>query len=182
MQTIRIAGPMLAADLGVKVYDAQLAKRVSFIERPPGAPPPELFRCHLRWQSPVELIIGCADTIKIGRVREREPLPTVNALGGGPMGVAGAAMPPAGPVQKYMEIVTLIQTDFYIGGLAGVQLRVEKGVIQHDLLVLAYVCEPRMRTNTARAATLQMERSGRRCVSHDRMTSGLCGRAVARRL
>ena len=44
---------------------------------------------------------------------------------------------------RYMEIVTLVQTDFYICGLGGVVLRVDEGgVAQRDLLLLAYVCEP----------------------------------------
>ena len=42
-----------------------------------------------------------------------------------------------------MEIVTLVQTDFYICGLGGVVLRVDEGGVAHrDLLLLAYVCEP----------------------------------------
>ena len=67
IQALRICGPMLAwaNDLGVKVYDAQHAKRVSYIERTPGSPPPHLFKCHLRWESQTELIIGWVDTIKI---------------------------------------------------------------------------------------------------------------------
>lgn len=163
IQTIRIAGHMLAwaNDHGVKVYDAQHAKRVSYIARTPGSPPPRLFRCHLRWESPSELIIGCADTIKIGRIREREPAPgVVSSAGvaptsvGGPMGGAlsafhgacagvGAGGDGSGSGGgMYMEIVTMIQTDFYICGLAGVRLRVESGVPKHDVLCLAYVCEP----------------------------------------
>ena len=62
VQAIAMSGPMLAwaNDQGVKVYDAQHAKRVSYIERTPGAPPPAFFRCHLRWESRIELIIGWA--------------------------------------------------------------------------------------------------------------------------
>ena len=62
VQSIAIAGPMLAwaNDLGVKVYDAQHGKRVSYVERAPGSPPPRLFRTHLKWESSTELIIGCA--------------------------------------------------------------------------------------------------------------------------
>ena len=57
-----------ANDLGVKVYDAQHNKRVSYVDRPPGSPAPEAFRCHLRWESETELLIGWADSIKIGRL------------------------------------------------------------------------------------------------------------------
>ena len=56
-----------ANDLGVKVYDAQHNKRVSFVDRPPGSPAAEAFRCHLRWETETELLIGWADSIKIGR-------------------------------------------------------------------------------------------------------------------
>ena len=154
VQTIRMAGHMLAwaNDLGVKVYDAQHAKRVSYIERTPGSPPAHIFKCHLRWESPVELIIGCADIIKIGRVRERDPPPSgIPHAGTTPMGVGAAFAGHSGGADAsaagmggtiYMEITTLIQTDFYICGLAGVQLRVDRGAPQHDILVLAYVCEP----------------------------------------
>ena len=142
VQAISIAGPMLAwaNDLGVKVYDAQHAKRISYIERTPGSPDPALFRCHLRWESPTELVIGWADTIKIGRVRERE---REHACCGGcataPAGVAAGGG--AGGSGLYMEIVTLIQTDFYICGLAGAVVRTVDGAPQRDLLLLAYVCE-----------------------------------------
>ena len=143
VQAIAMAGPMLAwaNDLGVKVYDAQHAKRVSYIERTPGAPPPQLFKCHMRWESRSELLIGWADTIKIGRVREREaPLggSCAAAAGGAPMGGVGAG----GGGGLYMEVVTLIQTDFYIAGLGGVAMRTARGATQSDLLVLAYMCEP----------------------------------------
>jgi WD40 repeat protein len=53
--------------LGVKVYDAQYNKRVSFVDRPSGSPAAEAFRCHLRWETETELLIGWADSIKIGR-------------------------------------------------------------------------------------------------------------------
>jgi WD40 repeat protein len=56
-----------ANDLGVKVYDAQYNKRVSFVDRPSGSPAAEAFRCHLRWETETELLIGWADSIKIGR-------------------------------------------------------------------------------------------------------------------
>ena len=56
-----------ANDLGVKVYDAQHNKRVSYVDRPPGSPAAEAFRCHLRWETEAELLIGWADSIKIGR-------------------------------------------------------------------------------------------------------------------
>ena len=89
-----------ANDLGVKVYDAQHNKRVSYVDRPPGSPPAEAFRAHLRWESEHELLIGWADSIKIGRVRTR--------AAGADADIADGAT--ARPMRsKYMEIVTLIQ-------------------------------------------------------------------------
>ena len=117
VQTIACCGPMLAwaNELGVKVYDAQHAKRVSYVERPSGAPGSSAFRCHLRWESSSDLLIGWVDVIKIGRIRSRDAALSLVAAGG----VAAAAAAGA----KYMEIVTLIQTDFYICGLGGARLR-----------------------------------------------------------
>jgi WD40 repeat protein len=88
---IACAGQMLAwaNDLGVKVYDAQHGKRVSYVERAAGSPPAQAFKPHLRWESGSELVIGWADSIKIGRVRLRD------AGGGGAgspaVGVGGPA-------------------------------------------------------------------------------------------
>jgi hypothetical protein len=91
--------------------------------------------------------IACrwADTIKIGRVRERVlqlgGSSCAGAAGGAPLGGVGAGS--TASVATYMEIIALIQTDFYICGLAGVTIRYELGRgLQSDLLVLAYVCEP----------------------------------------
>ena len=218
-----------ANDLGVKVYDAQHNKRVSFVDRPPGSPAAEAFRCHLRWETETELLIGWADSIKIGRrawaphahrMRTAYPLhahrmrtacplhvhrPHVHGMCVHACCVRAARAPhllcvhrtcsactapalrashllcvrparaprtrvpsdavDAGRVRtraveseadgarrpaavaasgsRYMEIVTLVQTDFYICGLGGVVLRVDdNGVAHRDLLLLAYVCEP----------------------------------------
>ena len=92
-------------------------------------------------------LIACrwADTIKIGRVRERVlqlgGSSCAGAAGGAPLGGVGAGG--GASVATYIEIIALIQTDFYICGLAGVTIRYELGRgLQTDLLVLAYVCEP----------------------------------------
>jgi len=104
-----------ANDLGIKVYDAQRNKRVSYVDRPTGSPPAEAFRPYLRWESETELLIGWADSIKIGKVRTRSAggESTDNANGDGAAsrggGVDGAVKRPSPAGAKYMEIVTLIQ-------------------------------------------------------------------------
>ena len=76
-----------------------------------------------------------SDAVDAGRVRTR----AVESEADGarrPAAVAASG-------SRYMEIVTLVQTDFYICGLGGVVLRVDDGGVAHrDLLLLAYVCEP----------------------------------------
>ena len=76
-----------------------------------------------------------SDAVDAGRVRTR----AVESEADGarrPAAVAASG-------SRYMEIVTLVQTDFYICGLGGVVLRVDdNGVAHRDLLLLAYVCEP----------------------------------------
>lgn len=39
-----------ANNLGVKLYDTSTQQRLSFIERPPASPRPELVRPHIVWQ------------------------------------------------------------------------------------------------------------------------------------
>ncbi|CAM6096608.1 unnamed protein product [Calypogeia fissa] len=105
-----------ANDAGVKVYDTATHQRITFIERPRGSPPAELLRPHLVWQDDVVLLIGWANYVKIAAVR------TKDARGQGWKG-AGS---------KYVEIVAVFQTEYYISGLAP---------YGDSLVVLAYIPE-----------------------------------------
>jgi hypothetical protein len=135
--SIALAWPMLAwaNDVGVKVFDVSHNRRVSYVERQPGAPAPELFRCHLRWESPTELLIGWADSVKVGQLRTREAETKIGQR------AAAAAAAAGRDANKYLEILVVIQTDFYVCGLGGASLRYDAGGWQLDLLVLAYLCE-----------------------------------------
>lgn len=55
-----IALQSIASSWCSQVYDVAQQRRISFVERPAGAPPPEGFKPHLQWASPTELVIGCA--------------------------------------------------------------------------------------------------------------------------
>lgn len=47
-----------ANDVGVKLYDCETGERLTWIERPRGAPPPDQYRCTLCWQVCVRSIWG----------------------------------------------------------------------------------------------------------------------------
>ena len=78
----------------------------------------------------------------------RHDMGGVHAIGGSGaanmhLACSGSTTTGAAAGGVYMEIVSLIQLDFYICGLAGVQLRLgSNGLAQSDLLVLAHVCDP----------------------------------------
>ena len=93
------------------MYDARNKERVSYVERPADAPLAERFRPHLLWHTSgadggaeptTELLIGWADSVKIGRLRAREGI--------GPATVDRT--------RYYLEVVSIIQTDCYVAGLA----------------------------------------------------------------
>nr|CCA22602.1 vacuolar protein sortingassociated protein 41 putat [Albugo laibachii Nc14] len=54
-----------ANDWGVKVYNVEQEKPITFVERPQRCPPLELSRCQLIWLSETQLIVAWAHTIKI---------------------------------------------------------------------------------------------------------------------
>lgn len=56
---------------GVKIYDTSSQSRITFIDRPPESPRPDLFKCNLQWQDDTTLLIAWADHIKVARIRER---------------------------------------------------------------------------------------------------------------
>jgi vacuolar protein sorting-associated protein 41 len=88
-----------ANDLGVKIYDVESGTRITFIDRPPGSPRADLFKCSLLWQDDATLLIGWADHIKVARVRSRaKPAPNLPPL--------------------VVEITAVFQMDCMIAGLA----------------------------------------------------------------
>jgi vacuolar protein sorting-associated protein 41 len=99
-----------ANDLGVKIYDVESEERITYISRPKGSPDPNLYRCNLCWAEDDTILIGWADSVKIGVIKRRRPQP--------------------GRSDRYVEIVAMFQTDYYICGIAP---------FQEWLVVLAYI-------------------------------------------
>eukprot|EP01126_Amoeba_proteus_P049870 TRINITY_DN5851_c0_g1_i16.p1 TRINITY_DN5851_c0_g1~~TRINITY_DN5851_c0_g1_i16.p1 ORF type:complete len:820 (+),score=181.45 TRINITY_DN5851_c0_g1_i16:313-2772(+) len=60
-----------ANDIGVKIYDCNAKERITYIDRPRNSPRPDLYRCCLCWEDPTTIIIGWADSVKIGKVKPR---------------------------------------------------------------------------------------------------------------
>ena len=55
--------------IGVKIYDCVSGQRITSINRPPNSPHPELYQCNLCWENDSTLLIGWADSIKIGQIK-----------------------------------------------------------------------------------------------------------------
>ncbi|KAH9076989.1 hypothetical protein EDB83DRAFT_2504290 [Lactarius deliciosus] len=70
---IRWRGTLIAwaNDVGVKIYDTASQTRITYIERQPDSPRPDLFKCTLHWQDDSTLLIAWADIIKVARIRAR---------------------------------------------------------------------------------------------------------------
>ncbi|KAI9513211.1 hypothetical protein F5148DRAFT_972283 [Russula earlei] len=70
---IRWRGSLIAwaNDLGVKIYDTGSQTRITYIERQPDSPRPDLFKCTLHWQDDTTLLIAWADIITVVRIRAR---------------------------------------------------------------------------------------------------------------
>jgi vacuolar protein sorting-associated protein 41 len=60
-----------ANDIGVKIYDTSSNQRITYINRPKGSPRAHMHRCNLCWENDSTLLIGWADSIKIGQVKVR---------------------------------------------------------------------------------------------------------------
>ncbi|TPX35873.1 hypothetical protein SmJEL517_g01692 [Synchytrium microbalum] len=90
-----------ANDAGVKIYDTVLQQRFAYIDRPADSPRPDLYRCNICWKSDTELLIGWADSVKVGVIKERSKFDVASGL------------PP-----KYVEIVAQFRTDFIVSGIA----------------------------------------------------------------
>eukprot|EP00124_Ichthyophonus_hoferi_P001738 Ihof_evm10s99 gene=Ihof_evmTU10s99 len=87
---------------GVHIWDTVSEQRISYINRPADAPPPDAFRCHLCWASDSTLLIGWGDFVKVAVVKERAiDMISLNLL----------------PL-KYAEIVAMFRTDYWVTGIA----------------------------------------------------------------
>lgn len=108
-----------ANDLGVKVYDASIHRRIAFFgfERPAGSPVSMAaalrLRCHLFWEGDSTLFMGWADVIKIAKVRSTATSSTDGA--------------------KSVDVVASLRMDCIVSGLAP---------FGQDLAVLAYMLKP----------------------------------------
>ncbi|OZJ04120.1 hypothetical protein BZG36_02827 [Bifiguratus adelaidae] len=136
-------------DLGVKIYDTATGQRITYVNRPPGSPRPDLYKCRLFWKNDTTLMIGWADMVKIAVVRERQK----------------SEQQPGLPSQ-YVEIISMYQTDFMISGIAS---------FNEDVLLLAYVLEDELQTLADESEPPPEERQRRRealrpeirIISHD---------------
>ncbi|PRP83024.1 RING zinc finger-containing protein [Planoprotostelium fungivorum] len=95
-----------ANDMGVKIFDCDSGQRITYIDRPKGSPRPDLYHCQLCWESPTSLLIGWADSVKIGSIKERSPAATTT-------GDPSSALP-----DRYVQITSMFQTDYNISGIA----------------------------------------------------------------
>ncbi|KAI9467202.1 vacuolar protein sorting-associated protein 41 [Lactarius psammicola] len=102
---IRWRGTLIAwaNDIGVKIYDTASQTRITYIERQPDSPRPDLFKCTLHWQDDSTLLIAWADIIKVARIRARPRAPT---------SAASANQPPF-----LVEITAVFQLDCMIAGV-----------------------------------------------------------------
>ncbi|KAI8852801.1 hypothetical protein BC829DRAFT_360401 [Chytridium lagenaria] len=101
--TVRWRGNFIAwaNEAGVKIYDITAQQKFAYIDRPPGSPRADLFRCNLCWKSDDTLFIGWADSVKVGVVKDRPKIDVASGL-------------PA----RYVEIVCQFRTDFIVSGIA----------------------------------------------------------------
>lgn len=116
---------------GVKLYDTQSQRLLSFIDRPVDAPRADLFKPSLTFISPpanvspihepTQLIVAWADTIKLVRIRTRTSTATSR-----PSSLHGAVLPPgSGSTQTagashstlHVEITGILQLDAPMAGL-----------------------------------------------------------------
>eukprot|EP00058_Branchiostoma_floridae_P023305 XP_002608795.1 hypothetical protein BRAFLDRAFT_125598 [Branchiostoma floridae] len=116
IRVIKWRGPFIAwaNDMGVKMYDTSSKKRITYIARDNTQLRPELYRCNMCWKDDTTLLIGWGDSIKVCKVKERDPhdvrdLPS-----------------------RYVEITAMFKLDFYVCGIAP---------LGDQLVVLAHVLE-----------------------------------------
>ena len=119
IHAIKWRGELLAwaNDAGVKIYDVNTSERITHISRiDPNSPPPppaEQFRCNLCWSKPDTLVIGWADSVKIGVVKSRGPASS-HAPGSGSRQFG----PTTQSQNRYVQIVAMFNTEYMIAGIA----------------------------------------------------------------
>ncbi|KAI8618778.1 hypothetical protein BC830DRAFT_1107192 [Chytriomyces sp. MP71] len=97
-----------ANDAGVKLYDVTTQTKFAYIDRPHGSPRADLFRCNLCWKDDETLMIGWADSVKIGVIKDRK-----SAAAEGVSAPNISSLPP-----RYVEIMCEFRTDFIVSGIA----------------------------------------------------------------
>ena len=65
---------------GVKIFDVISSQKFAYIDRPPSSPRADLFRCNLCWKSIDTLLIGWADSVKVGIIKERDRMDLASGL------------------------------------------------------------------------------------------------------
>ncbi|KAJ3028093.1 UNVERIFIED_CONTAM: Vacuolar protein sorting-associated protein 41 [Siphonaria sp. JEL0065] len=93
---------------GVKLYDATTSQKFAYIDRPSGSPRADLYCCNLCWKDDEPIMIGWADSVKIGVIKDR--VKSESVLGTTAMGVLVPS--------KFVEIVSEFRTDFIVSGIA----------------------------------------------------------------
>ncbi|KAL7410874.1 hypothetical protein BDY24DRAFT_417479 [Mrakia frigida] len=124
-----------ANDLGVKIYDTNSQRLITFIDRPPDSPRADLFKpilLFLPGSSPTEpttLIIAWADHIKLARIRTRTPSHS-RPSSMHHSSTSSPTVPQTSGPTLHVEITAIFQVDCMISGLT---------VYKTDFLVLAYL-------------------------------------------
>jgi hypothetical protein len=54
------------------VYDTTTQQRISYIDRPKNSPRADLYKCRLCWKDDATLLIGWANSVKIGVVKDKQ--------------------------------------------------------------------------------------------------------------
>ncbi|CCJ29120.1 unnamed protein product [Pneumocystis jirovecii] len=85
-----------ANDMGVKIYSTLFSQRISFIQKIPDSPRPDLFRCRLVWSSFDNLLIGWANYVTVVTIKS----PDFNHR------------------LPYSEISLIIKLDYIVSGIA----------------------------------------------------------------
>ncbi|XP_024534538.1 vacuolar protein sorting-associated protein 41 homolog [Selaginella moellendorffii] len=126
-----------ANDEGVKLFDTASQQRLTFIEKPKNSPDAEYLRPHLVWQDDVHLLVGWGNCIKIAALRVRgADLPGGLNSETFSFGKRFNLLPGT----KYVEIVSVLQTEYFICGLAP---------YGGALVVLAYIEREGSKTESA---------------------------------
>eukprot|EP00457_Paulinella_chromatophora_P001670 gb/GEZN01001672.1/.p1 GENE.gb/GEZN01001672.1/~~gb/GEZN01001672.1/.p1 ORF type:complete len:883 (-),score=119.02 gb/GEZN01001672.1/:239-2863(-) len=87
-----------ANEKGTKLWDHVTEERISYVARSKAAPPPEQYRCNLRWADDYTLVIGWGNSVSIGKIVRK---------GSG-----------SGVSTRNLQIVAMFTTDFFICGIA----------------------------------------------------------------